>query len=281
MSIEFQGSVAVVTGAGSGIGRSIAHSLAARGTRIVVSDIEDGFAQNVVKEIKDAGATAIAVAADVTDQHSVQALAERTLEEYGRIDILCNNAGATLRPFRATWDGDISDFRWMMDVNYFGVVNGVLAFLPHMLGTQTRKHIVNTSSMASLDEIVGHTMYTAAKSAVNALSEVLRAELADREENIGLTVLMPGQVATRISTSERLRPDAERSTTRNVPAYERRTPMKRPPISPDDVGPLVVAAIEADAPYCLTHGAPVDRMRERLEQIVDGYRFASVPEVTR
>jgi NAD(P)-dependent dehydrogenase (short-subunit alcohol dehydrogenase family) len=269
--MEFDGAVSVVTGAGGGIGREIAFSLARRGGRVVVADIEQDAAEAVAAELVSSGAEAVGLRVDVTDAGSVAALAAATVERHGGVDLLCNNAGAALRPFRATWDGSFDDFRWMMDVNYFGTVHCLLAFLPLMRGGTRRRHIVNVSSMATLDEVVGNSMYTAAKNAVNGLSDVLRAELAEQGEDIGLTVLMPGQVTTRIGTSERLRPQEHRSDARAVPEYQRSTARRRPPIAPDEVGELLVAAISANEPYCLTHAAPADRMRERADEIVAGY----------
>ncbi|MEV7646865.1 SDR family NAD(P)-dependent oxidoreductase [Arthrobacter sp. NPDC089319] len=267
----FEDAVSVVTGAGGGIGRAIALSLARRGGRIVVADIDQDAAEAVASEIRKAGYEAIAVATDVTQAESLERLAQVTLNAFGRVDLLCNNAGVTMRPFRALWNGAPSDFRWMMDVNYFGVVNGLLAFLPHMLDQPGRRHIVNTSSMSTLDGVLGHSMYIASKNALNGLTDSLRNELEDQTQNIGVTLFMPGVVSTRIATSERLRPSVERSDYRRVREYPRKDNLFRRAIEPEAVGEMVVRAIESDSPYCLTHEAPIDRMRERLEGIVQGH----------
>ncbi|MGW1547239.1 SDR family NAD(P)-dependent oxidoreductase [Streptomyces sp. NPDC002346] len=272
-SLEWDGAVVVVTGAGGGIGRAIARSTAARGARVVVSDIEAVAAEGVAREIRDEGGAAIAVRADVSDQASVEALADRAFEEYGRVDVLCNNAGVTMRPFRAVWDASPADFKWMMDVNYFGVIHGLSAFVPRMRAQAGHKHIVNTSSMATLDEVPGHGMYTASKAAVDGISDVLRSELADQGDDFGVTVLYPGQVATRIATSERLRPEVDRSDARNVKPYERRGALQahQVAIEPDVVGEMVVHAIETNAPYCLTHPAPAEGLRARLDSWISGH----------
>ncbi|MFV2178563.1 SDR family NAD(P)-dependent oxidoreductase [Actinomadura sp. LOL_016] len=274
-SMQWRGAVVVVTGAASGIGRSIARSAAARGSRVVVADVEGDLAVKTAEEIAGEGGTAIGVRADVTDPESVQDMADRAFGEYGRVDVLCNNAGVTMRPFRAIWDASLADFRWMMEVNYFGIVNGLHAFLPRMREQDGRRHIVNTSSMATLSEVPGHGMYTASKAAVDGISDVLRAEFADQGDDIGVTVLYPGTVVTRIGTSERLRDAADRSEARGVRPYERKNAGQQQheqAIDADEVGPMVLRAVEAGAPYCLTHPAPADDLRARLDAWINGHR---------
>ena len=276
-TLKWDEAVVVVTGGGSGIGRSIAISTARRGARVVVSDIEEEYAAKVAEEIRDSGGTAIAVQTDVGDYQSVVALADRAYQEYGRVDVLCNNAGVTMRPFRAIWDASLADFEWMMRINYFGVIHGLLAFLPRMRAQQGHKHIVNTSSFATLDEVPGHGMYTASKAAIDGISDVLRAELADHGDDFGVTILYPGAVKTRIATSERLRAEADRSEVRQVKAYPYPWEPKphNQPIEPDSVGEMVVHAIEHNLPYCLTHPAPVEGLKARVDNWTRGYVPAS------
>jgi NAD(P)-dependent dehydrogenase (short-subunit alcohol dehydrogenase family) len=272
--IEFAGSASFVTGAGSGMGRSIALSLARRGSNVVVTDIELDAAQATVDLITEEGLTAIARQVDVADPDAVAAAADFAYETFGRVDVLVNNAGVTMRPFRAIWNGSLSDFEWMMRINYLGVVHGLLAFVPRMRVDSGRKHIVNTSSMATLAETPGHAMYTASKAAVDGVSDVLRAEFEDHDDNIGVTILYPGQVTTRIGTSERLRAEKDRSDARGVIAYEQKRPLAalNEPLAPEFVGDMVVAAIEHNDPYCLTHPAPVEGLRRRVELWDAGFR---------
>ncbi|KAH6999308.1 hypothetical protein EDB80DRAFT_555794, partial [Ilyonectria destructans] len=187
---------AVVTGAGGGIGRSIALSLAEAGCDVLVADIDLEAAEVVAGEIEALGRRGIAMKVDVTRSDDVKAMADRAYSEFSNVTVLVNNAGVTMRPFRAIWDSSEADFKWMMEVNFFGVQNGVAAFVPRMLETPGRKHIVNTSSMATLIDPAGHGAYNAAKSAVDGLSNSLRNEV--EEEDIGVTIVYPGRVDTRI-----------------------------------------------------------------------------------
>lgn len=281
-TMEFHCAAAVVTGAGNGIGRSIAVSLARRGVHLLLCDIDAQAAEGAAAEIQAGGGTAVGTATDVSDRGAVEALAELAYSTFGKVDILCNNAGVSMRPYRAVWDSSPADFRWMMDVNYFGVVNGILAFVPRMLEQQGRRHMVNTSSIAGLVETPGHGAYAASKAAVDAVSDALRVELFDSGIDFGVTVLHPGMVATNISkTGENHRNPADRSSARDVRPYPypRLGAPYAQPIQPSQVGDMVVNAIADGAPYRITHPAPVDEMRSRVERIASSYSSpASAPE---
>ncbi|BAU94420.1 short chain dehydrogenase [Corynebacterium suranareeae] len=272
-AFNFGEAIVMVTGAGGGMGRSIAESFAARGGTVYVTDIEESAAQETAQLINVAGGHAIARQLDVTDANAMDALANDIFEAHGRIDALINNAGVTMRPFRAIWDASAQDFEWMMRINYFGVINGLRSFIPRMREQGSRAHIVNTSSFAAIDTIPGHGMYTASKAAVDGISNVLRAEFEDQGDDIGVTILYPGQVTTRIGTSERLRDAAERSDVREVKAYEMKN-LSNPhnePLAPEFVGDMVITAIERNAPFVLTHPAPTDNLKARVEKLNSGY----------
>lgn len=284
---ELKGRVAVITGAGSGMGRSMALSLAREGVDIVVADIELEWAEKVRGEIEALGREAIVVETDVSDAESVDRLADRAFEQFGKVDILINNAGVTLVPFRAMWDTSVADYRWIINVNLFGVIHGVTAFVPRMRRQAGEKHIVNTSSLAGIVNVPGNGAYVASKVAVTGLSDTIREELA--AENFGVTVLLPGFVHSNILSSERLRPAADQAGSRNVPAYSdyavkmaqgdtdnsdiagavtlKDAGTIAQGIDADLVGPMVVHAIRENEPYCLTHPSPVDAIRKRAEAL--------------
>lgn len=288
---DLKGRVAVLTGAGGGMGRSMALSLAKEGVHVVVSDIEAAAAASVRDEALALGVNAISHATDVSNLGQVQALADLAFETFGKVDILVNNAGVTMRPFRAVWDTAYEDFQWLVGVNIWGVINGIHAFVPRMRLQPGEKHIVNTSSMSTLAVVPGHSTYVMTKEAVNGLSNVIREEL--RDFGFGVTILYPGYVKTRISTSERLRPEAERSDARKVIPYDtyvsnnddalhqaavsggtvtiRNAGTMAVGIEADEVGPMVVQAIRENVPHLLTHPAPEAAITEYSEALLKGY----------
>lgn len=268
-------SVVVITGGATGIGRSMALSFSGRGARIVVADIDEGAAEGAVREIVGLGGEATPVRVDVSSADSVEDLAEFAYSKYGRVDVLCNNAGVSMRPHRATWNASLRDYAWMMEVNYFGVVHGILSFVPRMRAQQGHKHMVNTASVTALDIAPGHATYAASKAAVIALSDALRYELEDHGDDFGVTVLYPGLIPTRIATSERLRPDDERSATRHVEAYEPERAAARAynaPVAVETIGALVLEAVLSRSNAVLTHPYPEAEIEDRLIQLREGDR---------
>jgi NAD(P)-dependent dehydrogenase (short-subunit alcohol dehydrogenase family) len=199
------GRVAVVTGAASGIGRALAEAFAAEGSAVVVADLDGPEAEVVAAGIRATGADALAVVVDVADAPAVEQLAATTLEHFGRVDVLCNNAGvSTFNLFR---DQTLDDWKWVVAVNLWGVVHGVQTFVPIMRDQGTPAHIVNTASIAGLLSGVAFIgPYCATKVAVVSISETLAQELAIEESPIGVSVLCPSSVDTRVMESERGRP---------------------------------------------------------------------------
>ncbi len=185
--------VAVVTGAGSGIGRASARALAAEGARLVVADVDRRRLEAVVGEFEEKGTAVAGFRVDVSDKTQVAELARFALDTYGRADILHNNAGVG-------WAGLLEDFSledWehMVAVNLWSVIYGIHYFLPHMIARQSG-HIVNTASMGGFCGVAALGAYTATKHAVIGLSDVLRAEV--RRQNIGVSAICPGMVNTNI-----------------------------------------------------------------------------------
>ncbi|HMB92567.1 MAG TPA: SDR family oxidoreductase [Rhodothermales bacterium] len=186
--------VAIVTGASSGIGEATARLLAAEGAAVVLAARREGRLHDLKDEIEGSGGQALVVPTDVTDRRAVEALAEQTIDTFGRIDILINNAG--LMPLSFIAKLHVDEWEKMVDVNVKGVMYGVAAVLPTML-EQESGHIVNVSSVAGRRLFPGGAVYCATKFAVTAFSEGLRQELSSRH-NIRVTCIEPGAVKTEL-----------------------------------------------------------------------------------
>ena len=197
---ELDGKVAVITGAGSGIGASLARAGAAAGMQVVVVDVNGERAAAVASELPDG--TAVARAVDVSDADSVQALADFAFDTFGAVHLLCNNAGVS--PAGRVWDFTDDEWQWLLGVNVRGVANGIRSFVPRMIA-QGEGHIVNTGSGASFVATPRLGPYCATKHAIVGLSEALRYELDGT--GIGVSVLVPAGVNTNIGDSM-VRPSA-------------------------------------------------------------------------
>ena len=262
----FARKVAVVTGGGSGIGRALALALAREGARIVVADVHEGDAAETVRLVSAAGAEGLAVRTDVADRRQVEALADRVFDRYGTTHLLCNNAGVVVHGAleSATWE----DWQWVLGVNLWGVVHGLLAFLPRMIAGGEGGHVVNTASMAGLVASQGLGVYNTAKYAVVGLSETLAKDL--RPHGIGVTVVCPMGVATRIREAGRNRPAA----LRNAPGTpdEREMTLIGRTLDPDEVAAQTLAAVRAGALYVITHDEALEPLRRRFQRLEDAVR---------
>jgi NAD(P)-dependent dehydrogenase (short-subunit alcohol dehydrogenase family) len=240
------GRVAVVTGAASGIGRALAEAFAAEGSAVVVADLDAAEAETVAAGIRAAGGEALAVEVDVTDPGSVEQLAAATIERFGRVDVLCNNAGVST--FNLMRDQTLDDWKWVIDVDFWGVVHGLHTFLPIMREQGTPGHVVNTASIAGLLSGVAFIgPYSAAKVAVVSVSETLVQELAIDGTPIGVSVLCPSSVNTKVMESERGRPAALGVEHRTEMAESVRLSIKESFTGPTGLEPARVAARVLDA----------------------------------
>ena len=197
---DLTGKQAVVTGAGSGIGRSLARLLAQRGATVHVVDIDAAAAEAVAQEVRTAGGTAVAHTVNVADVDAVGRLATRVLRD-GPLDLLFNNAG--IGHAGAVADTTLEDWRRLVDVNVMGVVHGLHAFLPHLLAQDRPSHIVNTASMAGLVPSPGLAPYSMTKAAVVGLTEALDVELAGTP--VRVSALCPGIIDTAIVRTSTMR----------------------------------------------------------------------------
>jgi len=258
---DLKNKIAVVTGAGSGIGEGLARAAAAAGMKVVVADIDLPRAQTVADDLVARGAEALAVEVDVAELDSVIAMRDASIEQFGAVHLLCNNAGVWIGALMR--DADIRDWQYLINVNLYGVIHGVNAFLPLML-EQGEGHIVNTASMGGLISGPPEGLYTTTKFAVVGLSEALLLEVAG--QGVGISLLCPGLTDTNLITLSRaVRPDAVNSgIDHGQPA-----PDVASGISPLEVGEQVMDAVREDNFYVITHDDYRDIIKMRHDGIID------------
>lgn len=256
---DLRGKVAVVTGGASGIGLGLARRLIAQGMQVVIADIEAEALAAAAAEIG-----AVGIQTDVANPASVQALADATVHRFGRVHLVCNNAG--IGPFAHIADMSLADWRWMLDVNLWGVIHGVHAFLPLLRAHGEGGHIVNTASLGGMTTMPGLGAYSASKYAVVALSEALAQELAG--SGIGVTVFCPGPVKSRLGKSLRNRPAALGAGKLADVALED-TPLAAHLrwLTPDDAGDIVLRAVRENALYAFSHPEMFETVATRFEAI--------------
>ena len=272
---EFRGRVAVVTGAASGIGRGLAEACAQEGMKVVLADVDEAALARAEQELRDAGADVIAARTDVSKSGDVDALARTTLGAFGAAHLLFNNAGVGAGT--TVWESTLADWEWVLGVNLWGVIHGVRTFVPLMLGQGDECHIVNTASMAGLVSGPALGVYKVTKHAVVSLSETLSCELSIMKAKVGVSVLCPAGVNTRVMDCERNRPDE----LRNAPAGESAHPavaqaeamlrrLVEEGMPPSQVAGAVFEAIRAERFYVLTHEDWKMHVRKRMNDILLG-----------
>ena len=264
--------MAVITGAASGIGRALAERCVQEGMKAVLADVEVQALTKTEADMKAAGARVLAVPTDVSQAKDVEVLAHKTLDAFGAVHVLCNNAGVVVGTGTSIWESTIADWEWVMGVNLWGVIHGMRVFVPIMLAQDTACHIVNTASMAGLISHPGSGVYMVTKHGVVTLSETLYHELVQRGANVKVSVLCPGFVTTRIMEAVRNRPVHLPATQPLSPAYAARRDAMRQGVQagmpPAHVAEAVFKALRADKFYILTHPEYKERVRTRMEDIL-------------
>jgi NAD(P)-dependent dehydrogenase (short-subunit alcohol dehydrogenase family) len=278
---EFSGKVAVVSGGASGIGRAIVEVFAREGMKLVVADVEESALAACVDVLEARGAEVVGVRTDVSDFASVQALERAAIEAFGRVHVLCNNAGVGSHEDVPVWELPLNDWRWVLSVNVWGVIHGIKAFVPGMLAHGEAGHVVNTSSgNGGLTLLPSTPIYSTSKSAVSTLTEALHFQLVQQEAKLKASVLYPGPnlVESNIFDAARNRPDA----------YEREIPQVAPPVTldtlkglaksagfdlhttqPAEVAESVIEGLRKDAYFILPPSEEGDaKLRERMENVL-------------
>jgi len=263
---ELKGRTAVVTGAGSGLGRAMALAFAREEMAIVAADVDVESLKKVVVEIEKLGVRCASMKVDVSKEAEVQALAESVEKPY----LVCNNAGVS--PLGAVWENSVGDWQWILGVNLWGVIHGVRAFAPRLIA-QNAGHIVNTASVAGLISPPGSGAYNVTKHAVVALSESLHHDLRERNSQVGVSVLCPAYVPTGISDSERNRPKELVASEKSKETIAREANLRKAVASgrltADDVAKAVVDAVKNDRFYILTHPRIKGAIRARMDDILE------------
>jgi NAD(P)-dependent dehydrogenase (short-subunit alcohol dehydrogenase family) len=268
---DFEGKVAVVTGAASGIGLGIVERLAQEGAKVVLADVEKEALDGAVRSMRQREFEVMGVLTDVSKPGSVQALAEAAFKTYGRVHFLHNNAGVSGGGPGNLWDQTLQTWQWVFGVNFWGVVHGLRSFLPQMLAQEEPGHVVNTASIMGLTP--GGGIYGATKHAVVSLSETLYTQLKSSEAKIGVSVLCPGHVPTRITSSVRNRPDelwegGERPTDRELQERDALWAQRGlSSLTPAQVAEKVVAGVKAGDFYILPHESDLG-VKRRFEAIL-------------
>ena len=266
------GQVAVVTGGANGIGFALCEQFAKAGLHVVMSDVDDDSLTVSAGRLADAPGRVLPVRTDVTSPEDVGRLAERTLAEFGRVDIVCNNAG-TVGKNMPMWEFERVEWEWIMAVDFWGVIHGISAFVPHLVA-RGRGHVVNTASMAALTTVALNGPYNAAKHAVLSLSETLAADLRTQGVDVGVTVVCPGPTRTRLMTEgprerpERYRPKADRGVApqRNPNTFTGSTDHL---LEPDGLARQILDAIESGQFLLAPHPGSLPRVQARVRPLID------------
>jgi NAD(P)-dependent dehydrogenase (short-subunit alcohol dehydrogenase family) len=266
---DVAGKVAFITGGASGMGLGMARAFGAAGMKVMIADIEKGPMDAAVAELKLKGIEAAGVVTDVANRDSVFAAADATIEQFGKVHVLCNNAGIGVSG--KSDKCSIENWQWVMDVNLWGVIYGLQAFVPLIESHGEGGHVMSTASMAGMVSFRYMGPYNATKFAVVTIMETMMEE--HRDDNIGVSVLCPGVVATNIASGTRNRQD-KYGGAREARDLDANAEMLGKGLDPDIVGEQVLEAIIDDAPYIFTDPSMRKYINKRFERLSAGYDWA-------
>lgn len=271
---ELKNKVAVVTGAASGIGSAIAKRCAYEGMKIVLADIDEKSLANTEKVLKSMGADTLSVVCDVSKESDMSLLAKKTLEFFGEVHLLFNNAGVATGT--VLWENTTADWQWALGVNLWGLINSTKIFVPIMFKQKSQCHIVNTASIAGLTACPGNGIYSVTKHAIVNFSETLYYELKLANSQIDVSVVCPGFVRTRLMDSERNRPADLRNFPENKdysPQKQRLEQMFRDGVmngmTPEQVVEDVFDAIQKKKFYVFNHDESKALIKQRMDDILN------------
>jgi|APCry1669190288_1035285.scaffolds.fasta_scaffold05393_4 NAD(P)-dependent dehydrogenase (short-subunit alcohol dehydrogenase family) len=254
----FKDKVAVVTGGASGIGLALAEGAAARGAKVVISDIREDALAAAEAKLKASGADVLAVRTDVAKPSEVNALADATVKHFGKVNLMFNNAGVFASGL--TWEISAEEYDWVIDVNLKSVINGIRAFVPRMIAQGDECHVINTASGAGITVNPGFASYSMTKHGVVALTEALWLDLtAEKIGNIGATVVMPGVVQSKIMFPEKTGPQdlqAELAARQNNP---------------------VLSALEAHMRKAVDEGLPASALADMVYKAIEDKALYVLP----
>lgn len=279
-SDQFEGKVAVVTGGASGIGRAMAQAFGGLGMKLVLADIEAGPLEETAHALREGGADVFAVTADVSRAQDVERIGEAAMDVFGALHVACNNAG--VGGGGATWEVDLATWEWVLGVNLMGVVHGLRSFTPRIIASGGG-HVVNTASMAGLTSPAFMSPYNVSKHAVVTMSESMYVELQMLHPEVGISVLCPGWVQTRIGDSGRNQPDdvasaqaaadaaaAEAGQVSGADLKAMIDGFVAEGLRPEVVADMVVDAIRTKRFYILTHPEWQSMVSDRVDRMLSG-----------
>lgn len=279
---DFKSKVAVITGAGSGIGLALVNKCVEEGMKVVLADINERALKRAERKLNKVGAEVLTVVTDVSKPKDIEMLAAKTINTFGEVHLLFNNAGVSNAKY--TWNYTLKDWEWQLGVNLFGVIYGIQTFVPIMLKQNKECLIVNIASIEGLisGSGPGGAIYGVSKHGIISLSESLRTELAQIKAKVKITVACPGWVHTRIFRINRNRPtELKNEPNEEIEDYKLDDSAglfqelfdKSPPILPETAADKIFQGIKEDKFYILTHKDDVlkEKVKERFDEILKAF----------